>query len=436
MANGKSVHVAKFLRGIAYPVTSDQEGRPVTKADLITYATEHGADEHVLATLERLPDQMIERIFGRSSRGIAYPVAKADLITYATEHGADEHVLATLERLPDQVFKGPCGLSTAIGEIGREERSFAEAPEAQGTWTKDTYKSEAGSREYFVYTPVNYKPGSAVPLLVMLHGCIQGPEDFATITRMNQLADEKQFIVVYPQQTGDDNLEECWNWFEPSNQSRDSGEPAILAGITQEVQKNTDRWTIDPSRVYVAGLSAGGAMAVILGAIYPDIFAAIGVHSGIEYKAATNLPEALLAMSLGGPDPMQQGQLAYHAMGTHARVVPTIVFHGTNDYIMQPVNGHQVVRQWMETDRLASHGACTGAFYTPSSTMHGHVPGGPSYTVYTWHDCSGNVVQAYWKVDGMDHAWSGGSAGKPFSDPQGPNASLAMYQFFLAHPRG
>jgi poly(hydroxyalkanoate) depolymerase family esterase len=394
MENGKSGHVAEFFRGITYPVTSDQEGRPVTKADLITYAT---------------------------------------------EHGADERVLATLERLPDKAFKGPFSLSTAmstaIGEIGREERAFAEPPEAQGTWKKDTYRSKTDSREYFVYTPINYKPGSAVPLLVMLHGCIQGPEDFAAVTQMNQLADQKQFIVVYPRQACGDNLEECWNWFEPSNQSRDSGEPAILAGITQEVQRNTDHWTIDPSRVYVAGLSAGGAMSVILGAIYPDIFAAIGVHSGAEYKAAANALEAWLAMlGLGGPDPMQQGQLAYHAMGSHARVVPTIVFHGTNDHTMQPVNGHQVVRQWMETDRLASHGAYPAAFHKPSSTMHGQVPGGRSYTAYTWHDSSGNVVQAYWTVDGMDHAWSGGSAGQPFSDPQGPNASLAMYQFFLAHP--
>ena len=133
---------------------------------------------------------------------------------------------------------------------------------------------------------------------------------------------------------------------------------------------------------------------------------------------------------------MQQGQLAYHAMGSHARVVPTIVFHGTDDYIMQPINGHQVVRQWMETDRLASQGAYTAAFNRPSSTVHGQVPGGRSYTMYTWNDSSGNVVQAYWKVDGMDHTWSGGSAGKPFSDPQGPNASQAMYQFFLAHPQG
>jgi len=250
---------------------------------------------------------------------------------------------------------------------------------------------------------------------------------------MNELADQKQFIVVYPRQTIGDHVLKCWNWFEAAHQSRDSGEAAILAGITQAVQQNTARWTIDPKRVYVAGLSAGGAMAVILGATYPDVFAAIGVHSGLEYKAATNGPGALQAMQERGPNPMQQGQLAYQAMGSAARVVPTIVFHGTNDLAVQPVNGDQVVQQWMETARLVSPGAYTARFDKPSSYERRRDPGGRSYTVKTWNDSSGNVVQAYWKVDGMGHAWSGGRAMMPYSDPHGPSASLAMYQFFLDH---
>src|SRR5215211_5162372 len=332
--------------------------------------------------------------------GIAYPVSKADLIDHVRQQGADEDVVATLERLPDQTFREPFELSGAFGEleIGREERAFAEPLAAQGTWEKYTYQSGAGSREYFVYTPANYQLGSAVPLLLMLHGCDETPQDFATVTQMNQLADQKQFIVVYPQQTSGDNPLKCWNWFEASNQSRGSGEPAILAGITQTVQQSTDRWTIDPRRVYVAGLSAGAAMAVILGATYPDLFAAIGVHSGLEYKAATNQSVALQAMILGGPDPTQQGTLAYHAMGSFARVVPTIVFHGTSDFRVWPVNGDQVIRQWMQTNRLASQGAYTAAFTKPSSAIPGQVPGGRSYTVYTWNDSSGNAVQVYWKV--------------------------------------
>lgn len=370
-------------------------------------------------------------------RGITFPVSKADLLDHATQQGADEDVVATLEQLPAQTFEEPFGLSEAIGEleIVREERAFAEARvAAQGTWEKFTYRSGVGSREYFVYTPANYKRGSAVPLLLMLHGCKQTPEDFAAVTQMNQLADQNQFIVVYPRQASSNNPLNCLNWFEASNQSRGRGEPAILVGITQTVQRTTNRWTIDPGRVYVAGLSAGAAMAVILGATYPDLFAAIGVHSGLAYKAATSKNGAFLAMFLGGPDPMQQGQLAFHAMGSFARIVPTIVFHGTNDNTVRPVNGDQVIRQWMQTNRLASQGAYTASFTRPSSAMPGQVPGGRSYTVYTWNDSSGNVVQVYWKVDGMDHAWSGGGVGKAYSDPSGPNASLTMYQFFLAHP--
>jgi len=267
----------------------------------------------------------------------------------------------------------------------------------------------------------------------MLHGCDEGPRDFAASTQMNELADRKQFIVVYPRQTIGDQPLKCWTWYNAANQCRDRGEAALLAGITQAVQHNTARWTIDPQRVYVAGLSAGAAMAVILGATYPDLFAAIGVHCGLEYKAATNGPGALQAMQERGPNPMQQGQLAYQAMGSAARVVPTIVFHGTNDLAVQPVNGDQVVQQWMETARLVSPGAYTARFDKPSSYERRRDPGGRSYTVKTWNDSSGNVVQAYWKVDGMGHAWSGGRARMPYSDPHGPNASLAMYQFFVDH---
>src|SRR5437868_12074803 len=146
----------------------------------------------------------------------------------------------------------------------------------------------AGSRPYFVYTPANYQVGSAVPLIVMLHGCTQTPADFAAGTQMNQLADQKQFIVVYPQQTSTYNQEECWNWFDSADQSRGSGEPAIIAGIVQAVKQTTSQWTIDTHHIYAAGLSAGAAMTVILGATYPDIFAAIGVQSGLEYQAAAS----------------------------------------------------------------------------------------------------------------------------------------------------
>src|SRR5579884_3539011 len=184
---------------------------------------------------------------------------------------------------------------------------------SSGTFTQYTYNGSAGSGPYYVYTPANYQIGTPVPLIVMLHGCTQTPTDFANGTQMNTLADQDQFIVVYPQQTSTYNSLECWNWFQPADQSRGSGEPAIIAGIVQTVEQTTSQWTIDQNRVYVAGLSAGAAMAVILGATYPDIFAAIGVGEGLEYKAATSASGALVAQVYGGPNPTQQGQVAYNA---------------------------------------------------------------------------------------------------------------------------
>ena len=334
----------------------------------------------------------------------------------------------------------------------------------RGSWQDYVYDD----RPYFVYIPANYHVGTAVPLVVLLHGCLETPIDIAAGSRMNQLADQQQFLVVYPQHATPDprdvNPMLCWNFFYEDNQRRGSGEPASLAGIVQSVINNTSHWTIDRQRIYVTGISSGGAMAVILGATYPDLFAAIGVHSGCEYQwaqwpsplplsqpaaAAGEAPgpvavappsdadvffhEGFLSVLPPGPDPIIQGKKAHEAMGSFARVVPTIVFHGTADQFVNPINGDQVVQQWLRTNHLASGGTFTAAFKHPSSATSGQVPDGRSYSVLTWKDAHGGDVLAYWKVDGMGHAWSGGSPSRPFMDPLGPSASLAMYQFFLAH---
>ncbi len=305
---------------------------------------------------------------------------------------------------------------------------------SSGIWQQYIYTGSAGSRPYFVYTPANYQVGTAVPMIVMLHGCAQTAVDFAAGTQMDKLADQKQFVVVYPQQTILYNQDECWNWFDPADQSRGNGEPAIIAGIVQAVEQMTSQRTIDAHRIYVAGLSAGASMAVILGATYPDIFAAIGVHSGVEYQAATTPYDSLTALRQGGPDPIQQGQFAYNAMGSVARVVPTIIFHGTSDYLVNPINGEQVVRQWMQTDHLAAQNTYDASFHAPASVTNGQVAGGHSYAVDTWNDNHGNEVQEYWVVNGMGHAWSGGSSSSTFTDAQGPGATQAIYNFFMSHP--
>jgi len=301
-------------------------------------------------------------------------------------------------------------------------------------WQEYIYSGPTGSRPYFVYVPTSYQPGVAVPLVVMLHGCTQNAADFALGTRMNQLAEQQNFIVAYPQQVNVANQYLCWNWFDTTNQTRNSGEPAIIAGIVQNMLQNTAQWTIDTNRVYVAGLSAGAALAVILGATYPDVFAAIGIHSGLEYQAAINQNTALRANRKGGPNPRQQAIVAYEAMGSYARVVPTIVFHGSNDYVINPINGDQVVQQWMYTDISASNGSYTADFSAPTTTTTGQVPRGRNYITAGWQDANGIEIQQYWKVNGMGHGWSGGDTRGSYTDPQGPDATSAIYLFFMNHP--
>ena len=320
----------------------------------------------------------------------------------------------------------------------------------------------ASRRQYWVYTPANYQVGTPVPLIMILHGCAQPlfshPWAIAHDTNMNQLAEEHQFLACYPHMFAppDFNPMSCWNFYLPVNQHRDSGEPASLAGIVQDMLKDTSRWTIDPQRIYVAGISSGGGATANLGATYPDVFAAIGVHSGGEYGYTLPLqgeqaqaPGAVVhpseAQALSGEveeiavippdgDPIKQGEKAFDAMGRFARVVPTIVFHGTADIVSNPENGNQAVQQWLTTNQLASHGTFTASFEHPSSTTPGQVPGGHTYTVFTWKDTTGNDVVTYFKVDEMGHAWSGGAPPSIFTDQRGPDASKIIYEFFMAHP--
>ena len=301
-----------------------------------------------------------------------------------------------------------------------------------GTFRSGTFSH--GARPYKLYVPHNYTHGRPTPLLVALHGCTQDPDTFAAGTRFNTLADQYNFLVLYPQQNSTNNAGKCWNWFRPSNQARGRGEPALLAGMIDHIASH---FTVDPDRVFIAGMSAGAAMAVIMGACYPDYFAAIGVHSGLEYKAATDLVGAQVAMNRGGPDPALQGKLAYLSAGSASRVLPVIVFHGTRDETVSPINGDQVIQQFASTNDYADDGiANDSASATPSSIETGQVPNGYSYTVYTYL-YQGNVLLQHYHINGMGHAWSGGSAAPPatHTDPGGPDASTIMWNFFAGHPK-
>lgn len=279
------------------------------------------------------------------------------------------------------------------------------APGAQ--FISGTFRNHAGSRDYKLYIPSSFK-GQPMPLVVMLHGCTQNPDDFANGTQMNAVAEEKQCFVVYPAQAKSANNSRCWNWFNALDQQRGQGEPSIIAGIAQQI---IDSQPVDRRQVYVAGLSAGGAMAVIVGALYPELFAAVGVHSGLPFASAQDLPSALAAMKggSGGSRKAPEGG------------VPIIVFHGDRDTTVNPRNGEEVMAQGL---RSQSRGAAA------ASVDSGSVPNGHRYTRTTHRHVDGTPLGEHWVIHGAGHAWSGGSDSGTYTDRKGPDASREMMRFF------
>jgi poly(hydroxyalkanoate) depolymerase family esterase len=271
-----------------------------------------------------------------------------------------------------------------------------------------SFRNHAGSRDYKLYIPSSFK-GQAMPLVVMLHGCTQNPDDFANGTQMNAVAEEKQCFVVYPAQAKSANNSRCWNWFNALDQQRGQGEPSIIAGIAQQI---IDSHPVDRRQVYVAGLSAGGAMAVIVGALYPDLFAAVGVHSGLPFASAQDLPSALAAMKGGA-----SGGRKVPSGG-----VPIIVFHGDRDTTVNPRNGEEVMAQGLHSQ---SPGGAAAA-----SVDSGSVPNGHRYTRTTHRHVDGTPLGEHWVIHGAGHAWSGGSESGTYTDRRGPDASREMMRFF------
>jgi poly(hydroxyalkanoate) depolymerase family esterase len=297
---------------------------------------------------------------------------------------------------------------------------------AGGRFIKASFTNEAGTRTYKLYIPSGYR-GQALPLVVMLHGCTQDSDDFAAGTRMNALAEQKPFFVLYPEQTASANPSRCWSWFKASDQHRGHGEPAILAGLTREIIR---AYRLDEQRIYIAGLSAGGAMAMVLGVNYPDLYAAIGVHSGLPYAAAHDMPSAFAAMQQGQSNSL----LSPHRKGTDSgrpiHPVPAIVFHGDRDTTVHPGNGDQVLAQWAK-----AHSNSMAGTKLRITEQRGQVPAGHGYTRSLYRDAHDRTVLERWWVHGAGHAWSGGSAKGSFTDPKGPEASAEMVRFFFQHPR-
>lgn len=302
------------------------------------------------------------------------------------------------------------------------------APPAQAaTYFSGTYSNSQGSRYYEGFVPSSYRAGVAMPLVVGLHGCTQEAEDLRTATRFNDLAEEKGFLVVYPQQTTFANSARCWNWMLSGNQYRGYGEASIIAGITNLVRSS---YTVDPKRIFVFGLSAGGAMTTVMGATYPDLYAAAAVHAGCEFDGSP-------CDYYGGPNPTTQGNLAYDRMGTYRRTVPVQVWHGTSDTTVYPVNGHQVLSQWAQTNDRASDGVDDGNVDdVAESSTTATVSGGRTYDKHVYRNATtGATVMEKYLVRGMGHAYSGGCSCEFYTDPYGPDATRISYAFFLAHPK-
>ena len=249
----------------------------------------------------------------------------------------------------------------------------------------------------------------------MLHGCTQGPDDFAAGTRMNALGEEHRCFVLYPAQSHGANQSRCWNWFRREDQARDRGEPSILAGMTRDI---VQRYGIDARRVYIAGLSAGGAMAAVMAVTYPELFAAVGIHSGLACGSAHDLPSALAAMR-GMPAGL--GRTASTGAASHA--TPTIVFHGDQDRTVHPRNGADVIA------RSEHHEGGPGGRV---SSERGQAAGGHAYTRTVHRDATDHVLLEHWLVHGGGHAWFGGSQAGSYTDARGPDASAEMVRFFLA----
>jgi poly(hydroxyalkanoate) depolymerase family esterase len=335
----------------------------------------------------------------------------------AIEPTRQQQVASHIEVLEREVLKPEIleRLGSALPVIEKAEPAAAPLARRAASFQEFSFTNDYGSRSYKLYVPSGYK-GQAAPLVIMLHGCTQTPDDFAAGTRMNEIGEEQDFLVAYPAQTKSANPSRCWNWFNEKDQRRDAGEPSIIAGITRQI---IAQYAIDPARVYVAGLSAGGAAAAVMGKAYPDLYAAIGVHSGLACGAACNVASAFSAMRSGGD---HAALLA--GSGKADRITPTIVFHGDADQTVHPINAEQVIQQAKSTVAL-------------QTTIHhqAKTTGGLGYQRTVQSDESGATLLELWSLHGVAHAWSGGSTAGSYTEPRGPDASREMVRFFLTHPR-
>ena len=317
----------------------------------------------------------------------------------------------------------PTATTTATATETASPTATATPSAYPGEWTTRT--TDAG-QAYRLYVPASHDGGD-LPLVVALHGCDQGPDDFAALTGLNDKAEDATFAVAYPKQQQSRNYALCWNWFATDHTTRGNGEAAAIAGVVDHVGGAVP---VAADAVTLVGFSAGAAMVPNLLAAYPDVFAAGAVHSGLEYQAATNAGEGQTVMKKGGPDPIEQGTAAYEAMGDRAEVVPTVVLHGTADGTVAPVNGEQAAHQAVQTNDLAADGEDDdGVDFEPETTTDVSAAG-TSATRRTYESPAGDPVVEYVTVDGVGHGWVGGTAGVKYAVPDAPSATDLLWDFF------
>ena len=301
------------------------------------------------------------------------------------------------------------------------------APTPAGSWVAGSFASEAGTREYQLYVPGNYDPARRHMLVVLLHGCTQDPMDLARGTRIADHAERGGFLALLPAQPQTANAMKCWSWFDERHQSRDAGEPALIAGMTADISR---KYAVDPANIHLGGISAGGAMASLVAVAYPEVYASVALHSAPAWRAATDMPTALRVMANGSPDAEALGAMAVAAMGSRARAIPAFVIHGAKDAVVKPANGRDAVRQWLATNRQAG-----GASDAPTVVESSGESGGYSWTRACHGYARGPCLVEEWTVAELGHAWSGGSPTGTFTDEHGPDATAEIVRFFREHGR-
>lgn len=289
-----------------------------------------------------------------------------------------------------------------------------------GRFESGTFSGPSGSRSYRLYVPEELPQRPA--LVVMLHGCTQDAADFAAGTRMDEHARVRGFLALYPEQTSEHHPQKCWQWYDEAHQRADAGEPALLAAMVRRVAEERGA---DPERVYLAGISAGGSMAWVLAVTHPGLFAKVAVHSAVPYGVATDVNGALAALQAGAGDPSRAVERIVAAAAGAPRLPPALVLHGAADPVVRPINGDEGACLWAE-----AMGGADGsrALVRREDELE---EGGRRVRRVRWAAADGAVAVEGWRIEGLGHAWSGGSPDGSYTDPEGPDATARIVEFFL-----